>query len=410
MVTGGDDYPFAQLTQNFAQRLTQRGQVNIDLTSDPARLNPKKIGQYDVLFFNPHHQQKIAKNSQQAIIQHLKSGKGLVAMEGALFSYRYWNDWSAILGAFVPNYHQPKPYALTVHDPQHEITLGLGRGFEIFEEPPMIEKFDIKANVLIRTTEYQTYHDGKKRPYPEPLVWTKKHGQGRIFVSALGHNQKALTDERLISIIHNGTLWAARRLPPTPHNHLTKTEKQEGYQLLFNGKDTAGWTLDPKYWSVEDGELVGRTFGMKMHLYHFYDARQYRDFILKFSVKLRNSNSGVQFRSRKDKVYGAVGYQADIANKWWGGLFETGRQRFTLVNGWENGGKQAVIRGGWNDMTVKALGPKITITLNGVTTCEYRETDPQALKKGKIALQLHQGWPMEVRFRDLKILPLEKKP
>jgi len=73
---------------------------------------------------------------------------------------------------------------------------------------------------------------------------------------------------------------------------------QVGFQPLFNGKNLDGWDGDPRMWSVRDGMIVGHTEGVAMTDNSFLISRQpYRNFILRAEMKLRNHNSGIQFRS-----------------------------------------------------------------------------------------------------------------
>ena len=55
---------------------------------------------------------------------------------------------------------------------------------------------------------------------------------------------------------------------------------------------------------------------------------------------------------------------------------------------------------GWNDMTVRAVGPRIQVWVNGVQTVDYTEHDhiPQS---GVICLQIHSGAPAEAWHKDL---------
>src|SRR3954464_7929378 len=73
---------------------------------------------------------------------------------------------------------------------------------------------------------------------------------------------------------------------------------------LFNGKDLSGWVTpdDKSLFTVEDGEIVGRTSGgpNKLKKNEFLaTAKPYRDFVLKAKVKYKNGNSGIQFRSAR---------------------------------------------------------------------------------------------------------------
>ncbi|MEX0586776.1 MAG: family 16 glycoside hydrolase, partial [Pirellulales bacterium] len=97
----------------------------------------------------------------------------------------------------------------------------------------------------------------------------------------------------------------------------------ENVQSFFNGKDLTGWTADPKLWSVENGELVGRTSGLA-HNDWIKSDYVLSDFHFKCQVKLAKNegNSGIQFRSEVLPNGEVKGYQADVGVGWWGKLYE----------------------------------------------------------------------------------------
>src|SRR6185312_6221965 len=73
---------------------------------------------------------------------------------------------------------------------------------------------------------------------------------------------------------------------------------QDGFKPLFNGKNLDGWDGDPHIWSVRDGMIVGATEGVAMTDNSFLISKQkYGNFVLHAEIKLRNHNSGIQFRS-----------------------------------------------------------------------------------------------------------------
>ena len=58
----------------------------------------------------------------------------------------------------------------------------------------------------------------------------------------------------------------------------------------------------------------------------------------------------------------------------------------------------------WNDIRVKVEGRKITVWINGVRTTSVEDPRERFFPaKGHIALQLHQGPPMKVEFRNLRL-------
>ena len=311
-----------------------------------------------------------------------------------------------MLGGIVQTHGRYSTYSVTVLDPADPLMRSLGSGFRITDEPYFVDERAADNNVLIRTTVPTSQPDGKLRPGPDPQVWTRSYGAGRVLAITFGHDEKSQGEEPFVTLLHNGIRWAAGRLPATPHNTLTKAECADGWQLLFNGRDLAGWTGDTAHWSVQNGELVGRSADLPHNMFLVREG-EFGDFILRYSVRLRNHNSGVQFRSRTFPQNVVKGYQADIAAEWYGSLYEEGGTRGVLANGFIGKAEKVVVVDGWNDMLIRAEGPRITITLNGVKTVDYTETVPAAQPaRGVIALQLHQGEPMEVRFRDIRLKPL----
>jgi hypothetical protein len=197
-------------------------------------------------------------------------------------------------------------------------------------------------------------------------------------------------------------------------NRLTPQEKKEGYTLLFNGKNLDGWDGDRSLWSVEGGAIVGSSDGhpFKVNTFLIYQKRKFSDFILKVSIKLRNHNSGIQFRSEQLPGPGWMvrGLQADASDAGdksaWGNYYEErGRSRTMMKTpdeGWLKA-KSVLRKQDWNTYEILADGEHIRLTFNGVVTVDTQEKQS---RDGIIALQLHAGEPMRVEFRDMKIKAL----
>ena len=167
--------------------------------------------------------------------------------------------------------------------------------------------------------------------------------------------------------------------------------------LLFNGQDLTGWSGDPELWSVEDGEIVGRSSGLR-HNNWIVSHLMVRDFRLKLEVKLIENagNSGIQFRSQaRGREVG--GYQADIGAGWWGKLYEEhGRAML-----WDTPGEQHVKPNDWNRYEIIARGSKIQTLINDQLCVDL--DDPAGKRQGIIAFQLHSGGKTEVRYRNLSL-------
>jgi hypothetical protein len=180
------------------------------------------------------------------------------------------------------------------------------------------------------------------------------------------------------------------------------------FKPLFNGRNLNGWDGDPRLWKVENGEIVGKTDGIELSDNSFLiTKRPYSNFILRAKIKLRNHNSGIQFRSEALPNWVVRGYQADAAEgNWWGSIYEEKGKRGVLVNGWKGKGETVVKANDWNQYEILCDGDHIQLKLNGLVTADLHDT---ASSTGIIALQLHRGPGMEVRFKDIQIKELPAK-
>jgi hypothetical protein len=179
---------------------------------------------------------------------------------------------------------------------------------------------------------------------------------------------------------------------------------------FFNGKDLTGWDGLEKYWTVKDGAIIGSTNGGKItHNTFLCSKKRYKDFELSFKVRLKDGdgNSGVQIRSEiadKEK-FTCKGPQADIAAGYWGSLY--GELFGGMMKQADKDAVEKVLKKtDFNDYSVKVVGKHCTIKLNGTTTVD-QDFDKMP-DDGIIAWQLHQGYVMEVTFKDIQFKDLSK--
>lgn len=205
-------------------------------------------------------------------------------------------------------------------------------------------------------------------------------------------------------MIRTEFLWAA--LPAVVLGLTTARADDSGFHPLFNGKDLTGWIspTDASIFRVENGEIVGKTDGKLKRNEFLTTVKPYADFVLKAKVKLINHNSGIQFRSQRSGDGVIAGPQADAADDYWGLLYEE-RGRGILERYPEDKVAKLVKPQDWNDFVITARGSHITIDLNGTRIID--RNDPKFSPSGIIALQVHVGPPMEVRFKDIKIKELD---
>ncbi|WP_169979620.1 family 16 glycoside hydrolase [Tautonia rosea] len=181
-----------------------------------------------------------------------------------------------------------------------------------------------------------------------------------------------------------------------------------GFVSLFNGQDLTGWEGDDSLWFARNGMLVGSSPGLNRNEFLATNDR-FADFVFRCTFRLRDGagNSGIQFRSERLAGHEMIGYQADIGEDYWGSLYDESRRNRVLERASERA-RTSIRLDGWNQYVIRAMGDQIRLSLNGVPSVDYVESDPKIPDAGRFAVQLHSGGPMEIQFRDLLVQPLPR--
>ncbi len=219
-----------------------------------------------------------------------------------------------------------------------------------------------------------------------------------------------------------------------------------GYISLFNGQDLTGWEGLPGLWSVKDGVIDGsetREKSVQTDLILSASRKHPEKFVnfelrLKFMLVSPDGNSGIQFRSavNNPKTLHVGGYQADIdsggnytgtiydesgiaggrgtmSNRGEKTTWDSDNHRHNSALG-ESGNELKKLlhnTGDWNDVVLTVQGNHVLYKINGHLMTELVDESPKAvLKGGVIAFQMHQGFTMDIQFKDISIKFLEGNP
>ena len=174
---------------------------------------------------------------------------------------------------------------------------------------------------------------------------------------------------------------------------------------VFNGKNLDGWKIHgTEKWYVENGELVCESGPDKKYGYLATD-KTYKDVIihLKF-LQEADGNSGVFFRSSLDGTK-ISGWQVEVAPKGndTGGIYES------YGRGWLHqipDEKENILKpNDWNEMVILVKGDRVMTWLNGEMMTDL--TDQKIGEaEGVIALQIHSGGGIKVRWKDIFVREL----
>lgn len=185
----------------------------------------------------------------------------------------------------------------------------------------------------------------------------------------------------------------------------TTTVLGQKKQSLFNGKNLDGWKIyGTEKWYVDNGDLICESGPDKEYGYLGTD-KDFKNFELTLEFKQEaNGNSGVFFHSTIEGTK-ITGWQAEVAppGSHTGGIYES-YGRGWLIQPTEDKDRYLKM-GKWNTMKVRVKGNVVTTWLNGHEMITLTD-DKIGGRNGQIALQIHSGGGIKVRWRNIKVREL----
>ena len=173
-------------------------------------------------------------------------------------------------------------------------------------------------------------------------------------------------------------------------------------ESLFNGNDLTGWSIyGTEKWYVEDGLLICES-GPDAEYGYLATDKAYKNFDLTLEFKQgADGNSGVFFRSTIEGTK-ITGWQAEVAppGLWTGGIYESYGRGWLVQPTAEK--DRALRMGEWNTMRVRVVDDHVTTWLNGVEMIDLVD-EAIGAAEGVIALQIHAGGGIKVRWRNLRV-------
>ncbi len=190
--------------ERFAQLepvLATRG-IDLAYTENLADLDPKVLGAYDALVVYANIE-SITPAQEAAIIDYVRGGKGLVPVHCASFCFKNSPAWIAMVGAQFQK-HGTGEFSTVIVAPEHPVMKGFG-GFASWDETYVHTKHNDRG----RTVLEERVEGGTR----EPWTWVRTEGNGRVFYTAWGHDQRTWSNPGFHNLVERGIRFAAGRDP-----------------------------------------------------------------------------------------------------------------------------------------------------------------------------------------------------
>ena len=152
---------------------------------------------------------RIEKDELANLERAVRGGVGLGGYHGGMGdAFREAPDYQFMVGGqWVAHPGNVIDYRVNVTRPDDPVMAGIG-DFDYRSEQYYMHVDP--ANEVLATTTFNGDHAAWIDGVVMPVVWKRKHGEGRVFYSSLGHVAKEFEVPQMRTILQRGLAWAAR--------------------------------------------------------------------------------------------------------------------------------------------------------------------------------------------------------
>lgn len=179
----------------LATPLFKKG-INLTYTEDPNDLNEETLKNYDGLMIYANHE-TIAPSQEEALMDFVEGGKGFIPVHCASFCFQNSEEYIDLVGAQFHS-HDTGTFVAKIIKPEHPAMEGVEE-FSAWDETYVHHKINDDLNVLMERVE------GDHR---EPWTWVREQGDGKIFYTASGHDERVWSNPGFHKLMEQGILWA----------------------------------------------------------------------------------------------------------------------------------------------------------------------------------------------------------
>jgi uncharacterized protein len=224
--------------EKILKELGAKHGFEITHTKDGSVFTPENIARYDAFFFyttgtltEPGNDKNppMSPEGKEAFLQAIRNGKGFIGTHSASDTFhtlpdppdrsnRYINHgenadpYVRMLGAEFIKHGKQQVARMTAVDPKFPGFQSAGSGFDMMEEWYSLKDFSKDLHVLlVQETKEMQGADYQRAPYP--ATWARKHGNGRVFYTSMGHREDVWTNLTFQSILLGGIAWAVGNVP-----------------------------------------------------------------------------------------------------------------------------------------------------------------------------------------------------
>lgn len=222
ILTGYNMHDWRTMTTALREMLERTGKFEVRVNEEPQGCDDATFEGYDLIVLNYSNYllrfgPAWAETTRRALLRFVGSGKGLVAYHGSLSSFAEWPEYEKMIGGAwrEGSTHAPyRAFELKIVDRDNPITRGMAPAYPQSDEVTQRLRMQKDIHVLAAAWDDpanctagspKICGSGKE----EPMAWTTRYGEGRVFTTALGHDLKSVGSAGFRTLFVRGAEWAA---------------------------------------------------------------------------------------------------------------------------------------------------------------------------------------------------------
>ena len=181
-------------------------------TEDVGVFTAQNLRRYGAVMFFTAGELPMNDIQRQALIDFVREGGGFLGVHSATDTFYRWPEYGKLIGGYFDEHPWHQGVRIEIADRSDPLVAFLGTSIAISDEIYQIRDFDAGgSHVLMRLDPASvdlTRNNVHQHPYGWPLAWTRAYGNGRVFYTALGHEEAVWRDSRYQTLLRNAVFWA----------------------------------------------------------------------------------------------------------------------------------------------------------------------------------------------------------
>jgi len=182
----------------------------VTASEDVAVFTAENLRRFGAVMFFTTGELPMSDLQKKALTDFIRDGGGFLGVHSATDTFYKWPEYGRIIGGYFDQHpwHQEVRIIADRFDP---LVSFIGPSLVLFDEIYQIRDFAGGSHVVLRLdpSSVDLGRDNVHRhPYGWPLAWTRSYGSGRVFYTALGHEEAVWRDVRFQRLLRNAVLWA----------------------------------------------------------------------------------------------------------------------------------------------------------------------------------------------------------